>query len=81
MDCPNESTHFNFPPPDPSSTPENSTHIYFKDIILPASDEVCAPNLDLLNLPPTHGRGARRLESATSKARMSGPKSYWGPLQ
>lgn len=31
---------FNFPPPDFATTPENSTHVYFKDIILPASDEV-----------------------------------------
>jgi hypothetical protein len=30
---------FNFPPPDFATTPENSTHVYFKDIILPASDE------------------------------------------
>jgi hypothetical protein len=43
VDGPNESTHFNFPPPDLTNTPENSTHIYFKDIILPASDEVRAP--------------------------------------
>ena len=35
---------FNFPPPDFGSTPENSTHVYFKDIILPASDEVGQPS-------------------------------------
>ena len=51
-----ESPHFNFPPPDFSNTPENSTHIYFKDIILPASDEVRAQKPARLSRPGAASR-------------------------
>ena len=77
--CPPPPPHSRSPPAAPGAPPENSTHIYFKDAILPASDDSGASDTDASDLgsaaadgvEPALRRGAaRRARSRVDKQKL-----------